>query len=168
MACMLMAELAHAGTVEVCVEKYHGNEHDYAALFSEGPIIVPAGTVFNYAGHAFGPPSDPLDREHMHRADGKGDADQPGNAIATSATVTLSAQKNCATTPGKVVISNDFGWKNGTISDAGRLYYQAYGNIIGGRLDTSFGGGSQFDYAAQSGQLNAVVHGTLNGTTMIR
>lgn len=187
LGCLLMPFLAHAGSIEVCIEKYPGNERDYSALFSAGPIAIPSGTVFNRSGHAFGPPSDPSGHEHMDPGAIKAPTDltnseqkrrakimtadmneQSKDAIAISKTVILSAHKNCATTSGNVVISDNFRWKNRAIPEADNLYYQAYGIIISGRLDTSFNGASQFDFAAQSGQLNAIVHGTLNSTVTIK
>lgn len=184
---LAMASAAQAGTIEVCIEKYPGNERDYAALFSDGPVTVPAGTVFNYIGHTFGPPSDPQDRAHMGNDIGKSwpslplaerdrrnkimasDLDtQSKDAIAISRSVILTAQQNCATATGTTVMSNDFGWKNRTITDDGRFYYQAYGTISAGRMNTAFDGGTQFDFAAQSGQLNAVVHGSLNKSLLVK
>ena len=58
----------------VCAE--HADPYDWGIEFSRGPIVIPAGTVFDYAGHIMGGNlQDPKDTAHFDH--GKG---QKGNS----------------------------------------------------------------------------------------
>jgi hypothetical protein len=50
---------AGAAQLSVCAEKVKGDRDDFVDEFSRGRILIPAGAVFDYAGHAFAEASDP-------------------------------------------------------------------------------------------------------------
>lgn len=60
-----------AGEIQLCLEQHPVQDSFVQAPSGQMPVHVPAGTVFNYAGHAFGPAADPLDRAHAN-PDGDG------------------------------------------------------------------------------------------------
>ncbi|MBS0966215.1 hypothetical protein JK165_08960 [Acetobacter okinawensis] len=183
----LLTSVAHAAPITVCVKHYKGNESDFGELFKNGPITVPSGTIFNYAGHLFGTDSDPLDEGHMSRAPERGwigvpareekrrleiaahdmASAKPEQAFITTESLTLTAQKYCKTVNGRPVTSSTWQWKNRTITDTGQTFYEAFGISGPIAVDTSFNNAGSLGEAAQSGQIVAVLRGELNDAKTI-
>jgi len=54
----------------ICAE--HADPYDWQVEFSKGPVVVPAGTVFDYAGHIMGGNlQDPRDSAHFDHGKAK-------------------------------------------------------------------------------------------------
>ncbi|WP_242402551.1 hypothetical protein [Komagataeibacter kakiaceti] len=71
-ACVSLALLsqpawAGGGAIRLCLERHTVEDSFVQDTPVRQPVHVPAGTVLNYAGHAFGPASDPLDRAMPRR-----------------------------------------------------------------------------------------------------
>lgn len=183
----LSISVAQAAPITVCIKHYKGNESDFGDIFKNGPITVPSGTIFNYAGHLFGTDSDPLDEGHMSRAPGRGwigvpaseekrrleiaahdmASAKPEQALITTEPLTLTAQRYCKTVNGRPVTSSTWQWKNRTITDTGQTFYEAFGISDPVAVDTSFNNAGSLGEAAQSGQIVAVLRGKLNDAKAI-
>ena len=87
--------------------------------------------------------------------------------VVTTREVRLTKGRPCADVPAAVALSAEWGWTVTPIFGDSTRYYQLYGVIRGGDLDTGFDDDeSPLDHLAVRGQLNAVVRGTI--TEVIR
>jgi uncharacterized protein len=164
----------------ICAE--HSDEEDWEFEFHKGPILIPAGTVFDYAGHILADNlQDPRDSAHFSAGGWKGitkeenerrtklieqdmSVDQKHTSgLVTIKDVSLTKSKPCALAPAKALLSNQWGWTTGTIVGDSNVYFQIYGLIRRGALDTSFSDDEiPVNQLASRGQLNASVHGTIS------
>lgn len=150
------------------------------------PVHVPAGTVFNYAGHAFGPAADPLDRAHanpdgdgwrgissaeetrrrnlqMEDIGGDGTYHRPQAALVTTGAVTLSRSHPCARMGASALLSPDWTWTMDTIPARPDMYFQVYGTLRDDHLDPTFNDDNDpFQRIAARGGINAVVTQTVD------
>ena len=169
--------------IYICAE--HIDHDDWADEFSRGPVVIPSGTVFDYAGHIMGRNlqdvqdwahrgrvgtwKDISKQEEQQRSDWL-DQDmvidhKHTSAIVTIKQITLTRSVPCAITTGEVVLSNQWGWTVSPVVGDDALYYQTYGVIRRGALDTSFEADDvPLNHLAARGQLNASVRGTLTKT----
>jgi hypothetical protein len=84
------------------------------------------------------------------------------SAVATMNQVTLTKSAPCALAQAEVVLSKQWGWAISPIQGDVALYYQAYGVIRRGALDTKFEDDSvPLNFLAARGELNASVRGTI-------
>jgi hypothetical protein len=166
----------------ICAE--HSDQGDWEDEFGRGPVVVPAGTVFDFAGHLMGGNlQDPKDWRHVDGAGWKGISKQEAkrrsdllmqdmainkkntSAVATTQQVTLSSSAPCALATAEAVLSEQWGWTVTPITGDSALFYQAYGIIRRGALDTNFDADDvAVSHLAARGQLNASVRGTLRKT----
>ncbi len=163
----------------VCAE--HADADDWASEFSNGPVVVPVGTVFDYAGHIMGGNlQDPRDSAHFGVKGWMGisaeENERRGSlvsqdmtvdekntgAVATVSQVTLTKSAPCALAEAEVVLSKNWGWTISPIRADEGLYYQAYGVIRRGALDTNFDDDNvPLNFLAARGELNASVRETI-------
>jgi hypothetical protein len=167
----------------VCVE--HSDPDDWNSEFANGPIVVTAGTVFDYAGHIMGGNlQDPKDSAHFDEHGGwKGvsaeenkrrssllsqdlSIDQKNtSAVGTTKKITLTKSAPCAFVEAQAVLSKNWGWTISPIQGDETLYYQAYGVIRRGALDTNFDDDTvPLNFVAARGELNASVRGIITKT----
>ena len=162
----------------------HEDQADWDDEFAAGSVVVPAGTVFAYAGHVMaGNLQDPRDLAHSKnmepgqlgwsgiskQEEARRDRltlqdldDGQTSAVVTTGAVTLTKAKPCALAPAKVVLSKAWGWRtNAPIKGDSTLYYQAYGVIRRGDLDTFRNDRTPVDRLGGLGELNASIHGML-------
>jgi hypothetical protein len=172
-----------ADGIYICVE--HRDNDDWAEEFSRGPVVVPSGTVFKYAGHLMGRNlQDVRDSTHLGEsgtwngiskqeeqrrsdliAQDMAIDQKHTSAIVTTKNVILTRSVPCAMITGEVVLSNQWGWTVSPIVGDDTIYYQTYGVIRRGALDTSFDADDvPLNYLSVRGQLNASVRGTLTKT----
>lgn len=87
------------------------------------------------------------------------------SAAATTNQVTLTKSAPCALAEAEVVLSEQRGWVISPIRGNSELYYQAFGVILRGALDTSFEDDHvPLNFLATRGQLNASIQGTITRT----
>ncbi len=179
----LLSSPAFAGSLYICAE--HTDPDDWQDEWARGPVVIPAGTVFDLAGHVFGTVQDPKD--YAHDAGAKGwkvppaekerrgkllledmTADQKHKSgIITTHEVKLTKARPCADVSAAAVLSSDWGWTVAPVFGDSTRYYQLYGVIREGKLDTGFDDDANpLNHLATRGQLNAVVRGTI--TEVIR
>ncbi|MBV1831877.1 hypothetical protein HNW77_15120 [Komagataeibacter sp. AV436] len=181
-----------AGQIELCLARHPVENSFVQNAAAHGPIHVPAGTALNYAGHAFGPASDPLDRAHA-APDGDGWRDippaeearrrdlqmediggdsryhRPQAALMTTAAVTLSPAHPCAQVGATALLSDDWTWTMDTIPARPDMYFQAYGTVRGNQLDPTFNNDADpFQWTAAHGALNAIVTQTVDQSLTLR
>ena len=114
--------------------------------FSSGPIIVPSGAVFDYAGTQSDRSTDP---RHT-------------SAVITTTATKLTRQHPCGTVTARVAIAAQWGWTVSTIFGDPRVGYQAFGVVRNGVFQTNFDHDfDPFEAAAARGELNGTVEGTL-------
>ena len=130
----------------ICAE--HADPTDWDSEFSKGPIVVPAGTVFTYAGHIMGGNlQDPQDSAHFDTHRWKGVSAEENerrssllsqdmavdaknkSGMATMNQITLTKSAPCALAQAEVVLSENWGWTISPIHGDEALYYQIYGVI---------------------------------------
>lgn len=178
---------AQNAVLTICVKRVASVDEDFDASFSLGPIRVPAGAVFDYAGHAFGSPSDPIDSAHWKK-DGSWSgvdasessrrskvlaqdllADQKHKAgLVTLAEVTLTKGKPCTTAPVAAAQSDEWGWTVTPVFGARDVYFQLYGVIRGQDLNTAFDNErNPLDYSGARGSLNGMLSGTTARTIRV-
>ncbi len=176
--------LAAGGTLTICAE--HAGADDWQDEWARGPVIIPAGAVFDQAGHILGTLQDPKDYAHSAGATGwkvspsenerrskllleDAAADKKhGSGVVTTRQVRLTKVKPCADAPAAAVLSPEWGWTVAPVFGDTTRYYQLYGVISGGKLNTGFNDDeSPLDHLAARGQLNAVVNGTLTETVRL-
>lgn len=195
-ACACLAIAAHpawaGGTIQLCLERHTVEDSFVQDTPVRQPVRVPAGTVLNYAGHAFGPASDPLDRAHaMPDGDGWHDISpaeearrrqlqmediggdpgyhRPQAALMTTGAVTLSHAHPCATPGATAVLSDDWTWTMDTIPARPDLYFQAYATVHNDQLDPTFNNDADpFQWVAAHGGLNAIVTQTIDQSVTLR
>ena len=81
-------------------------------------------------------------------------------AVATLSEVSLTKSKPCAMANAESVLSKNWGWAISPIEGDEDLYYQMYGVIRRGALDTIFDDDSiPLNFVAARGELNASVRG---------
>lgn len=164
----------------ICAE--HADAGDWEAEFAKGSVLIPAGTVFDLAGHILGGSlMDPRDSAHFDVKGYKGvTADENerrsgliagdlsidrkhSSAAATTKPVTLSQNAPCALAPAQSVLSKEWGWILPSIVGELDIYYQPSGVIRRGALDTDFSDDAvPLNFLASRGELNASVRGTLS------
>jgi hypothetical protein len=172
-----------------CASKIAGDSNDFADEFSNGDIVIPAGTVFDYAGHAFGPASDPLDASHeitggtgwqgvskeeaLRRSDLMGQdlrtEQKHSSAVITLQAARLTKAKFCAIVPAAAAESSEWGWTQTPVFGQPETYFQAYGVMNGGGLSTDFANDKDpFQHAAARGEINGILDGTTSRTIKIK
>ncbi len=172
---------ATAASLRVCVKQIGKTDPDYRALFFHGPIHVPAGAVFDQGGIAFGPASDPLDEAHTIIGGGwtgisKKEADRRDHALSEEAShlddasqaglvtltpMTLTLAKPCVIVSVAAAASQKWKWNVAPVFGSDQVYYQLYGVIYAGELDTKFPNNDDpLDWAGSTGALNGVLTGT--------
>jgi hypothetical protein len=183
----LTCSQAVAGRLYICAE--HGGPEDWEDEFSRGPVAIPAGTVFDYAGHILGSLQDPKDSKHYNDTPSatwkvsKEENDRRSklimedlstdqkhtSGVVTTKEVRLTKSKPCAETSAAVVLSDQWGWTVAPIFGDSSLYYGAYGVIRQGQLDTGFNDDENpLDHLAARGQLNACIRGTISQIIHLR
>ncbi|MFT8335417.1 MAG: hypothetical protein ABF628_04480 [Acetobacter orientalis] len=180
---ILLSQWAHASSLEVCLKHYSGNEQDFSGVMADGPIEVPAGTVFQSAGYKYGTPSDPRDEEHMQEGGGlawsgipqeeqkrrakilqqESRGLPPKTAFVLTKSLILSQHHYCAMGSASNVLSSTWGWEK-AYAGTSDVYYEAYGIYKEDTLNTSFDNMGSFGLAAQSGQLVAAPYRMTNTT----
>ncbi|WP_308721159.1 hypothetical protein [Komagataeibacter xylinus] len=174
------------GQIELCLARHPVENSFVQNAAAHGPIHVPAGTALSYAGHAFGPASDPLDRAHaapdgdgwrnippaeetrrrnlqMEDIGGDSHYHRPQAALMTTAAVTLSPTRPCAQVGATALLSDDWTWTMDTIPARPDMYFQAYGTVRGDQLDPTFNNDADpFQWTAAHGALNAIVTQTVD------
>lgn len=194
MACALLsAPPAWAGgEIELCLEQHTADNSFVHDTPARGSVPVPAGTALNYAGHAFGPASDPLDRAHaapdgdgwhditpaeearrrqlqMEDIGGDGDYHRPQAALMTTTAVTLSHAHPCARIGAIALLSDDWTWTMDTIPARADMYFQVYGTVTNDQLDPTFNNDADpFQWTAAHGGLNAIVTRTIDQSLTLR
>ncbi len=193
LGCLALAALAASNTalrgavsndgLYICAE-HTDVEADWDSEFAKGPIIVPAGAVFDYAGHIIGGKlQDPRDSAHYDTHGWKGISPEENerrlklvsqdlttdekhkSGLIITTEVVLTKASPCALAQAEVILSNNWGWTVTPIQGDNSLYYQIYGAIRRGALDTSFDDDSvPLNFAASRGELNASVRGTITKT----
>lgn len=189
LGCLVLTALALTNTASrgaavtdglyICAE--HGDPDDWESEFANGPLVVPAGTVFDYAGHIIGGNlQDPKDLAHsgMHgwkgisteeRARRSDFLDQDLTAdhrnksgLVTTIEVVLTKAAPCALASAKVILSKNWGWTVAPVHGDSALYYQISGVIRRGALDADFSDNNvPLNFVATRGELNASVRGTI-------
>lgn len=145
-----------------------------------GPVVIPACAVFDQAGQVF---------DTAHSAGAKGwkvptaenerrtklllediAADQKHKSgVVTTREVRLTRAKPCAAAVAAAVLSPEWGWTVAPVFGDSTRYYQLYGVIREGKLETRFNNDeSPLDHLASRGQLNAVVRGTVTEVVRLR
>jgi hypothetical protein len=178
---LIWASQAAAGQVKVCVTD--PDPDAYNGFFEYGPIHIPAGAVFMYAGHILnGNLQDPYDLHHENTktlgwtdapasetkrrnvlmAEDSGAKDD--SAFVTMTTMTLTKARPCATARARAVLSTDWRWSTVPIFANDGIFYQIYGVMVNDTIDTSMDGSSKFDQISQGGSFNAEVTDTLMDT----
>lgn len=168
-----------ASSLRVCVERYKGSDEDFSEAFKHGAIRVPAGTVFDLAGPAFGPASDPRDMAHSitggwsgvskEEADRRGkllvqkfESDQrhkPG--LITLSEVRLTKAQWCADASVAAVDSPRWGWTVSPVYGSSETYFQTFGVVRGSQFDTGFDDDRDpLSFAATRGEINGILSGT--------
>jgi hypothetical protein len=175
-------------TLHVCIKHVAHKDDDFADDFAMGSIVVPAGAVFDAAGHAFGPASDPLDSSHMKDGGGwMGISNEESNrrdnllladnhadnhlnsGLVTLLEIALTKRHPCAAVPVAAVVSQKWGWTTAPIFGSSAIYFQLYGIIKAGELDTSFRDTRDpLDSAGAGGQINGILLGTTERTVPVR
>lgn len=169
----------YAATLTVCVKQLSTKDDDFIASFQHGPIRLPAGAVFDYAGHAFGPAFDPTDQRHQKGikwiGTSKEEAEKRGTALVSDLVAdqrhkaglitlverTLTKAKPCAEIPVAAAVSVRWGWTVSPVFGTSDTYYQLFGVIRSGQIDTSFSNDrNSLDYSATRGALNGILSGT--------
>ncbi|POF63729.1 hypothetical protein [Novacetimonas maltaceti] len=172
---------AWAGEIRICFDRRVAESDPAPNMPRFDSITVPSGTVFNYAGHAFGPADDPLDRAHaapfgdgwrglppgeeqrrralqMEDIGGDSGYHRPQAAVMISATTTLTRARPCANVAAQAVLSEDWTWTADHIPADPHVYYQAYGVVHGSRFDPTFDTDPDaFQWVAAHGGLNGIV-----------
>jgi len=173
---------AAAAQLEVCVRQDSATDHDdFDAAFEKGPVVLPAGVIFDWAGHTFGGAADSLDGKHMKPGLAAGwsgvskeEADRRGQlmvednrnkrlttGLVTLATVKLIKAKPCGLVAVAAVRFPTWGWAVSPVFGDPGIYYQTYGIIHSGRLNTDWTKEpGSLGYAAGVGALNGVLRGT--------
>jgi hypothetical protein len=164
--------------ISICAE--HTDPDDWQDEFGRGAVVVPAGTIFNYAGHLMGrnlqdPKGDATNSKDLSKQEKKRRSDlliqdmatdqKNTSAVATTQQIILTASEPCALAPAEAVLSKQWGWTVTPIVGDSALYYQIYGIIRRGALDTNFDADDvPVNHLAARGQLNGSVRGTLRIT----
>ncbi|HUN01031.1 MAG TPA: hypothetical protein PLI96_11190 [Halothiobacillus sp.] len=174
----LCSAQAQSGSLFVCVD--HVDPDDWKGAWQNGPINVPAGAVFEYAGHILsGNLQNPKDLMNLGK-DGwtdvsKAESDrraalltedsqlelQDASAAVTTSEITLTMQHPCGLAPAASLIDPADGWSIFPIFGNSGLYFEIAGVIIGGKLNNNYSDGTPFDFVAQVSELHASVRGTL-------
>jgi hypothetical protein len=181
-AAMFAAQAAGAGGLYICAE--HADPDDWEDEFGHGPVVIPSGTVFDLAGQIMGDNlQDPKDWAHWDAPGWKGlpkeeeqrrdqliledaNVDQKNTrGVVTTEEIVLTKEQPCGFAHGLAAISGNWGWTAVTITEDKSVYYQLYGILKNGALDTRFtDDGIPVNYLASRGELNASVRGTINRT----
>ncbi len=170
---------SNAGTIKVCID--HIDAGDWKDAWALGPITVPAGAVFEYAGHILGGNlQDPKDLAHETFPSGWSDAtpaqasrredeieedatippSQIGAAI-TLVPLVLTENHPCGLANAAVLFDPQDGWVVYPLFANLELYYEIAGVIKFGALHPGFSGASSFDQVAQLHEIHASIETTL-------
>ena len=172
-----------AAQLQVCVRQDSTTDHEeFDAIFAKGAVYLPAGTVFDWAGHTFGGAADPLDGKHSlpgaapgWRGVSKAEDDRRGKllvedagrnqrrttGLVTLATARLTKAAPCTLVAVAAVLSPAWGWTVAPVFEDPGIYYQTYGVVRGGRLNTDWSKElNSFGVAATAGAVNGVLQGT--------
>lgn len=169
-----------ASSLQICVERYKDAEEDFAEAFKRGPIRVPAGTVFDLAGPAFGPASDPRDMTHAIAGGGwrgvsKEEAGRRGKLLVqhmdsdrrhrpgliTLSEVRLTRARPCAEAPVAAVDAPRWGWTVSPVYGSSETYFQTYGVVRGSKFEAGFDDDRDpLSFAAMQGEINGILKGT--------
>ena len=155
-------------------------------------VVLPAGTVFDYAGHMMsGNVRDPHDFAHEKKNDPKHNwnvtdeeeqkreafmhEDEARNKRESSGFVTLdevvlTQKRPCAKSRAAATLSKDWNWVTPTVFADSNLYYQVYGFLKGARFNTDYtpGGKDLLSGMVVTGGVNARVTETISQTVRIR
>lgn len=185
---MIAARLspAAAGTLNICAEHYKDDGEDFVEEFLHGQITLPAGTIFDYTGHAFNGAMDLKDFTHDPRDDGKKSGisleekrrraklleedlsigsleNQHHLAAVTISPVVLTNYRLCVDVAARAFVSPDWREDAEIIFADPSIYFQLYGVVRGDQINTDFDDdGNPFEFASSRGELNATVTKTLN------
>ena len=158
--------------------------------FSNGSITVPTGTVFKWAGHTYGGAADPLDETHslrypavgwrgISKAEGGRRMEQmlddgerqkrPTSAVITTREALLTKGRSCTVVPVATAASADLRWESGSLTGEPGIYYQAYGVVQGGTLNTNWSAQPpSLRIAGVDGALNGVLKGKTDTVVDVR
>jgi hypothetical protein len=192
LGCLVLTALGLANTpsrgavvtdgLYICAE--HADPDDWDSEFANGPLVVPAGAVFDYAGHIIGGNlQDPRDSARFDMHGWKGISSEENarrsnllsqdmaidnknkSGLVTTIEVVLTKAAPCALAQAEVILSKNWGWTIAPIRGDDTLYYQIFGVIRRGALDTDFADDSvPLNFVAARGELNASVRGTITKT----
>ena len=177
--CLFLAIPAYGAELNICVLQIQKGDEDFREAFRRGAIRVPAGTVFDFAGHAFGPVSDPRDMAHSADHGWRGvspeendrrikltledvGADQRHKAgLVTLQGVALTSRAPCVSVSVAATSSASWGWTVAPVLGSSETYFQLFGVIRGRSFDTGFEHDDQpLDYVGVRGMLNGMLTGT--------
>jgi hypothetical protein len=166
--------------LQICIKHVAHDDDDFIADFSNGPVILPAGTVFEWAGHAFGPASDPRDeshldeksnwrnvskqetkRRHQLEVDDISTKESPRVSLITLEEVKLTKARPCAKSPAAAALNQKMAWESSPVFGTSEVYYQVFGVLESGELKTTFmDDHDPLDHAVGSGEINGILQGT--------
>lgn len=167
---------AAGAKLHTCMQKHDADNSDFIAK----PIRVPAGVVFELVGPAFGDATDPEDAAHSDSVgkwvglskaeEERRDAirtkylhdDQAKPELVTLTEVRLTTKQPCADVPVAAILSKSWRWIVAPVFGGSDSFFQVYGVVRGGEVDTGFENDrDSLDHAVSRGQ----IHGILSGTT---
>ena len=173
-----LSHFAYAGTLKVCVD--HVDEEDWQGAWYYGPVTVPAGAVFEYAGHIIGGKlQDPKDLAHSttsgwsdatprqikHREDEiYKDLTLPSSEIGAAVTLAplkLTEQHPCGIVGAATLLDPQDGWATYPLFADPAEFYEIAGVIKYGSLHENFSGHGSFDLVAAVSELHASVESSL-------
>lgn len=174
--------VAPPAVLQVCVRRDERSPVEFNENFTRGPIPLPAGVIFDIAGHTFGGAADPLDGLHMRTGPipewsgiSKAEGERRGEALledarrdrrhrtglVTLVAVRLTRSVPCALVPVAAVASEEWGWTVTPAFGDPSIYYQTFGVIHDGKLNTDWTAEPPaLGVPALGGALNRVLRGT--------
>jgi hypothetical protein len=145
-------------------------KEDFDAEFEDGPITVPSGSVFEFAGQMVG--QDLMDPDGHKLLDSKlspaekaridkiithNNATKVVSAVITMAPIILNKGSPCGETSGQAVLSEKWGWQIAQAVSDMNSYYQIYGVLHRGYFDPHPSSNPQISKMIDYGALNASV-----------
>lgn len=183
LVCLMATAAEAAGSLQVCVRRDDPELEEFNATFARGPVVLPPGVVFDLAGHTFGGAADPLDGMHMGKGSDLGwkgitkvEEERRGrlmlddskrdqkhkSGLVTLSEIRLTKARPCATVAVAAVLSGDWGWTVSPVFGDTGIYYQTYGVIHGGVLNTDW---TKEPPSLGEPALGGALNGILQGTT---
>ncbi|NHO54802.1 hypothetical protein GOB87_12745 [Acetobacter estunensis] len=151
---LVLSGTATAQQVRICAQQDPIDAAAWHQLFANGPIGVPADTIFVFAGYSKGPPT--------ALASNTVEGEKRTEAFITTAPASLTQAKPCATVAAMVGRSETWVWNGQPIRPDKLQYFQVFGLLTPDGVDTSFdASGASMQWAAQNQQLDARVLSTL-------